>query len=236
MTLPQEWRDRIWNVPPVGTSGACRICHGVVSPTHQTDYKCGQVWSHQPGYFRIRLIVPCSVAVADSDWYRALQTYKAGSFDQYAPLLANVLSEWLAVNGRNVTSQLGHKPDLVTVVPSKKVPHPAPLWDVLKSIPGLQSRLTQTLTHQSGQGVGTGRDTVISEQFTSIEDVNGKAIVLIDDTWVTGQTSVGAALALAAAGAAHIAIITLARMVYPDSYTAEYEEAAFPPHQPSWPK
>lgn len=124
----------------------------------------------------------------------------------------------------------------MTVVPSKKVPHPAPLWEVAHGIPGLRQRLAPALRHTGNGFPSDGRDSVISDQFEVIENVDSKTIVLIEDTWVSGQTPISAALALTEAGAESIALISIARMVYEDTYTPEYEEAAQPPYIPRWPK
>lgn len=236
MALPAGWVDLVGNVPPAGTEGACAICHGVASAGWETCFKCGRVWSAQPGFERIRLVVPCSVAVGDSAWYRAVLTYKAGSFDQYAEVLSSVLSTWLSSNGTRVTQALGRKPDAITVVPSKRVDHPTPLWEVVHGLPGLRTRLRQTVGYRAGTVRPTDRDTVISDHFEVVEDVVGKAIVLVEDTWVSGQTPVSTALALAAAGAESIVIIPIARMVYPDTSSPAYAAAIEPPYTPRWPK
>lgn len=236
MTLPPGWVDLVGNVPLVGTDGACSTCHGAANTGWATCYKCGQLWSPQPGFERVKLVVPCSVAVGDSDWYRAVYTYKAGSFDVYAEVLSSVLSTWLHINGRRVTSALGGKPDLVTVVPSKRVDHPTPLWEVVHGLPALRPKLRQLLRYRPGAARPTSRDTVISDQFDVVEDVTNRAIVLIEDTWVSGQTPVGAALALTEARAASVAVIPIARMVYPDTMSTAYEAAIRPPYTATWPK
>lgn len=235
--LSAEWRDKILNVPHADTLGACKICHGAISPTWDTCYKCGWIWSVQPGYHRIKVIMPCSVALGGSDWYRALLTYKTGNFPQYGELLATVLSDWLKAHGTRVSALLGRRPDVVTIVPSKKVPHPAPLWDVVNGITGLRPRLAPTLRHTGNTTTMTGRrDSILTDEFETIIDVDGKAVALIDDTWVSGQTAIGAALALASGGAESIALITVGRMVYPDAPTPEYEETSQPPYEPRWAK
>lgn len=235
MALAPGWVDLVGNAPPVGTEGACVLCHGVTAGW-ETCFKCGQVWSAQPGFERIRLVVPCSVAVGGSAWYRALYTYKAGSFDQYAEVLASVLSTWLSNNGSRITSALGRQPDSITVVPSKRVDHPAPLWEVAHGVPGLRGRLSQTIRYRPGTVRPPGRETVISDHFEVIGDVAGKAIVLVEDTWVSGQTPVSAALALAEAGAESIVVVPIARMVYPDTLSPAYSAAIQPPYTAAWPK
>lgn len=234
MALPPGWVDFVGNVPPVGTEGACRICHGVASGW-ATCFKCGQVWSAQPGFERIRLVVPCSVAVGGSAWYRALYTYKAGSFDQYAEVLASVLSTWLSNNGIRITTALGRQPDVITVVPSKRVDHPAPLWEVAHAVPGLRDRLRRSIRYRPGTVRPADRETVISDHFEVIDDVLGKAIVLVEDTWVSGQTPISAALALAEGGAESIVVLPIARMVYPDTLSTAYAEAVQPPYRAAWP-
>lgn len=236
MALPAGWDGLVGNVPPSSTEGTCSICHGVASAGWDTCFKCGQRWSTQQGFSRVKLVVPCSVAEGDSDWYRAVLSYKAGSFNTYAEVLSSVLSTWLHLNGRRVTEALGSKPDMVAVVPSKRVDHPTPLWEVVHGLPELRPRLQRVLNFRTGAVQPASRDTVISDQFDVLVDVADQSIVLVEDTWVSGQTPVSAALALAAAGASSIAILPIARMVYPDTMSAAYAAAAQPPYTAAWPK
>lgn len=236
MALRPGWEHLIGPVPPVGTTGACGLCHGAVVGEWERCYKCHWIWSLQPGFDRVRAVVPCSVAVEDSPWYRAVYHYKAGSFDMYAEVLSSVLSTWLAANGKNVSTELGRKPDLVTIVPSKQKAHPTPLWEVVHGVPELRSRLKRVIAYRDDAVRPTNRDLVIAQNFEVIEDVSGKAVVLIEDTWVSGQTPVGAALALSRAGANSIALIALARMVNQDTLTPQFELASQPPYRTDWPK
>jgi predicted amidophosphoribosyltransferase len=199
-------------------------------------YKCARIWSAHPGFDRVRLIVPCSVAVGDSPWYRAVYHYKAGSFDLYARVLSSVLSTWVAANGRQVTTELGRRPDLVTIVPSKQIDHPTPLWEVVHGVPELRGRLSRVLAYRGDAVRPTNRELVISDSFEVLQDVTGLTVVLIEDTWVSGQTPVSAALALSTAGADAVAVIPIARMVYQETLTQSFESAIQPPYRTDWPK
>lgn len=236
MPLPEGWVDLIGNVPPIGTDGACTICHGVANKGWTTCFKCARRWSLQPGFDRIRLVVPCSVVVGGSDWYRAVYTYKAGSFDAYAEVLSSVLSVWLSRNGRRVTTALGSRPTFVTVVPSRRVEHPTPLWEVVSALPELRPILRRLLRYRPGAVRPPSRDIVITDHFEVLENVDDGVVVLFEDTWVSGQTPVGAALALIQAGAVAVAVVPIARMVYPDTPSATYQAATKAPYTASWPK
>lgn len=236
MALPAGWDGLVANVPPAGTDGACELCHGVVPGDWPKCFKCGQIWSQQSGFDRIRLIVPCSVAVGGSPWYRAVYQYKAGSFDHYGNVLSEVLSTWLASNAARVSMALGRQPDVISVVPSKQSNHPTPLWHVVSAIPGLRDRLERSLRYRPGSTRPASREVVIADQFELLTDVTGKAVLIVEDTWVSGQTPISAALALANAGAEAVALVCIARMVYPDTLSADYLAATATPYNPAWPK
>lgn len=234
MALPEGWLHEIWNVPPVGTVGACEVCHGVANLGWDACYPCENRWTAQSGWDTVKLVLPCSVAVGSGDWYRALFQYKQGQFDLYAPVLGGVLGMWLDAFGPRVSLTLGAKPDIVTVVPSKRSQHPTPLWQVAYALPGIRPQLRPTLRYVGQRP--TSRRIAITDRFEVIEDVEGKNVLLIEDTWVTGQTSISAALALAEAGCLSIAILPIARMIYPDQASPDYTTAAEPPYTPRWPK
>ncbi len=62
--------------------------------------------------------------------------------------------------------------------------------------------------------------------------VRGQRVILVEDTWVTGSTALSAAIAVRRAGAAGLALIPIARMVYESWMTDAYREAAAPPWDP----
>jgi hypothetical protein len=107
---------------------------------------------------------------------------------------------------------------------------------VVNALPGLRANLVQTLRWKSEGIPPVDRETLISDRFEATADVGGKSILLIEDTWVTGQTPVSAAISLAEAGAASIVILPIARMVYPETMSPDYATAAQPPFVAGWPK
>ena len=61
--------------------------------------------------------------------------------------------------------------------------------------------------------------------FQGTAEVDGRSVLLIDDTWTTGAHAQSGAAALKAAGAGPVAILTLGRHFQPDQ-RGEHGEAA----------
>ena len=229
------WADEIKNVPPEGTFGSCQVCLGVPpSPQFEKCFKCGMVWTHQPLFDRLTLIAPCSVAISGTPWYSAVYNYKAGQMKDKAPLLVMVLHNWLLNHWERVETALGGEPGRVMVVPSRKRAFPTPLGRVVEAV--FQAPLDQRVVYKEGSQ-RPKRDVPDVGSFDVTEPVAGSRILLIEDTWVGGQTAVSTALALAAKDAEAIALVSIARMVYPDSMTPEYQQETEGPIDFSrWPR
>ncbi len=67
------------------------------------------------------------------------------------------------------------------------------------------------------------------EAFRVSSDVRTERVLLLEDSWATGSTPLSAAIAVRRAGAATLALVSIARMVYEDAMTDEYDDAASTP-------
>jgi hypothetical protein len=232
----QAWTPRVRQVPSVTTANTCRLCLGPTSSGYHTCFICEFKWSAHPEYHgACDLIVPATVAVQPSDWYSVVRHYKSGAvnFRTLAPALAVVLREWLGHHSGRIATALGGTPDLVAVVPSRNTPPPTPLSRVV-------SWAVTNTPVLADLDVGPDAVTFVGpppakhkhlypDSLEVAADLDGRRILLVEDTWVSGSTALSAAIALRRAGAAGVALISAARMVYADQMTPAYEEAAVAP-------
>lgn len=154
-----------------------------------------------------------TVTINPSPWYTALNGYKQWEFD-YAEVLAAVAFHFLATHKDRIRAQLGGEPDILTIVPSKKgfTFDRQRLTQALSLIEPIRDHLVQTLRHSAPS---RPRDNKYHpDDFDAHgESVNGKRVLLIEDTWVSGATAVSAAGRLVELGAASVVILPIARRV-----------------------
>lgn len=232
----QLWTPRVRQVPPVDTPNTCHLCLGPSNPGYNTCYRCAFDWRPHPEYAgACDLIVPATVVVQPSDWYSAVYHYKSKpNYPAFAPVLAVVLREWLAYHAGRVVTALGGPPDLAAVVPSRKVPPPTPLYSVaewaVRNTPALAGLgVDPTAVAFAGGSPPAKHRTLSPESLFAGETLTGRRVLLVEDTWVSGSTALSTAIALRRAGAAGVALISIARMVKEGGMTPEYEQAAAAP-------
>lgn len=227
----KEWAPEIRTVPNETTYGACRVCLGTCGG-YPTCYKCGKLWTpHAEFAGACDLIVPCTVAVSPGPWYTAMLQYKwSGQWNTYAPALASVLWAWLNEHWVDLANVLGGPPTLVTVVPSRSDPMPTPLYRIAMAQPTLGGLLSAAISYDSSAVEGEWkRKSLEPDAFKVSSDVEGERVLLLEDTWVTGSTPLSAAIAARRTGAASLALVPIARMVYQDAMTDPYRVAASAP-------
>lgn len=226
-----EWAPEIRAVPHENTYGACPVCLGTCGG-YPTCFKCGKLWTSHPEFAgACDLIVPCTVAVSPGRWYTAMLQYKlSGQWNAYAPALASALWAWLHEHWGDLANALGGTPTLVTVVPSRSDPMPTPLYRIAMSQPKLKGLLSPVVAYDSSAVEGEWkRKSLEPDAFNVSSDVAGERVLLLEDTWVTGSTPLSAAIAVRRAGAAALALVPIARMVYEDAMADAYRIAAFAP-------
>lgn len=233
----QAWIPRVRQVPSVTTPSTCRICLGPTSPGYNTCFVCEFKWSAHPGFHgACDLIVPATVAVQPSDWYSAVRQYKSGAvnFQTFAPALAVVLREWLSSHSPEIGTALGGSPDLVAVVPSRNTPPPTPLYRVagwaVRNTPALAGcDVSPDAVTFVGSVPPAKHKHLYPDSLQAAAAAAGRRVLLVEDTWVSGSTALSAAIALRRSGAIGVALISIARMVYDDGMTPDYEQAAVAP-------
>jgi hypothetical protein len=132
---------------------------------------------------------------------------------------------WVAVHLHRacLEQRAGTALDLWTTVPSTQGRSPHPLLEIARRAGLGPHELTSMPS--SGQPADLR---VTSAQRFSVSDgpLNGRHVLIVDDTWTTGGHAQSLALAARAAGAGRVAIVVLARWLTPDwPPTAAYLES-----------
>jgi predicted amidophosphoribosyltransferase len=171
-------------------------------------YACAHNESH------LDAVVPISYSVANEQLHHALAQYKRSSGDAARRLqreLAAVLWRFLAAHERCV-ARAAQTPgfDLVTTVPSsdRSRDELQPLRQIVEEIAPTKRRHRRLLAPTDKRQASRQFD---PDRFVAIEQLTGRHILLIDDTWTSGASAQSAAAALKQAGAASVAAVVIGR-------------------------
>jgi len=186
---------------------------------------CGTCFNFTDGYTRCyacdhgRLVLdamaPISYSVAREQLHHALASYKRLDGDVARRLgasLAAILWRFLSEHERCLAQAAGTAGfELVTTVPSgdaiRDQRHPLP-WIVGELAAPTRDRYQRLLRRSDA----TVEPRVFSpEKFVVTAPIEGRSVLLIDDTWTTGASAQSAAAALKAAGASATAAVVIGR-------------------------
>jgi hypothetical protein len=195
--------------PPALLAGLCLVCAGPVRPGYLRCFQCDLHAQSAPGLLA-DVVAPAAYAAKGGLLARDLWLYKSGR-DGSGPAAARVLALlllFLHERGPAIWQAAGMgRPSAVCVVPSGRGrlgPHPlralaAPYlarpWLSLRPRPG---------------GDPWAR-TLDPARFQATGPLPGAAVLLLDDTWVSGASAQSAAVALKLAGAAAVAVVVVGR-------------------------
>jgi predicted phosphoribosyltransferase len=188
---------------------------------------CGTCFNFTDGYARcyacdhgglmLDAVAPISYSVAREQLHHALASYKRLDGDvarQLGASLAAILWRFLAEHERCVAHAAGtggHEFELVTTVPSgdrlRDDRHPLK-WIVGELVAPTRDRYERVLRRTD---VTVQPRAFSGEKFVTTADVEGRSVLLIDDTWTTGASAQSAASALKAAGATTVAAVVIGR-------------------------
>lgn len=190
--------------------GVCRKCLNLTGG-YDRCFSCTRL---EPWLDAVSAI---SYSVAHEQLHHALAGYKrppAEVADRFAIELAAVLWRYLA--GHEACLARVAKIDqfeLVTVVPSstreRQGSHPLPR--IVGELTGATRARYQSLLRRSGTPVAPREFSGAKYEATGA--LNGRSVLLIDDTWTTGANAHSAAAALKAAGAGPVAAVVIGRHV-----------------------
>jgi predicted amidophosphoribosyltransferase len=210
------------NVSRVG-EGVCRICHGAPAAGFRNCYSCHQ--TTQQVSRPLRFVVPISLyRVGEQLWY-VLRHYKDHTNAQVRQAfkfqVAAIIALFLAAHAKCIANEAQSDWDLVTTVPSSKgrvAPHP--LDEAIALIPSLRPILRTLLRPGKGK---VDHNTASDTGFEVAEDIRGRTILLLDDTFTSGARLQSAASALGLAGANVTGALVVGRVIAPDFSEASKE-------------
>ncbi|MGH9089341.1 MAG: hypothetical protein ACRDYZ_14735 [Acidimicrobiales bacterium] len=198
-------------VAPAGPA-VCQTCRAGTTARSPTCATCRDV-GRQLGHPLVP-VTPISLVTKDNSLYRALRQYKSGE-PSVARNQARSLGALLALFlRRHLACVTPGGIDTVLVVPSEEPnrPPPHPLLRVLDSVGDLPpaSPLLRaapgTLGHRAATPTG----------YVCEEPVEGRRVLLMDDTYTTGAHLQSAAHALAAGGALTVHPLVIGRYIQPN--------------------
>jgi hypothetical protein len=186
---------------------------------------CGTCFNFTDGYARcyacdhgglvLDAVAPISYSVAREQLHHALASYKRLDGEVARRLgasLAAIVWRFLAEHERCLARAAGTDGfEIVTTVPSgdrlRDERHPL-RWIVGELVGPTRDRHERLLRRS---GVEVPPRTFSSEKFVATAPIEGRSVLLIDDTWTTGASAQSAAAALKAAGADRVAAVVIGR-------------------------
>ena len=202
--------------PPLIGAGVCDICHG--SPNAGWD-RCSSCAQTDGQVSRpIELVVPITLCEAMGQMHHVLRSYKDSPVESVRTRMrlriAALLYRFLATHRECIINAAGGDWDLITTVPSstgRAGTHPLEL--VIQHVPPVEREHATLLRRGPGQ---LGHNRASDDGYEVIEDVRGRSMLLVDDTFTSGARGQSAASALQLAGAHVVAMVPIGRYMRPD--------------------
>ncbi len=188
--------------------GVCEVCFNLTDGYEQC-YACahGQQW--------LDCVVPISYSIGREQLHHALASYKRRDGETARRLraeLAAVLWRFLSGHERCLAEAIPTAAfDLVTTVPSgnpeRDLTHP--LRQIVgETVAPTRDRHVKLLSRSD---VACPAREFSAERFRPVRQLDGEAVLLIDDTWTTGASAQSAAAALKGAGAGAVGAVVIGR-------------------------
>ena len=208
-------------VAPATTEGVCEVCHNAtVIGQHGTYYsRCWNCRSLPHG--SVRTIVPISlVHTSESQLYASLRDYKSESTyladsvrSEHRLLLAATVQRFLRIHREHIEHAAGVSWDTIQVVPSTRPGRREhPLGDVV-GMTMFREELAQLLT-RTDEPIGHNEPNPAA--FAAAGRVQGRRVLIVDDTFTTGARVQSVAGALTSAGATVVAAVPIGRVIGTD--------------------
>jgi hypothetical protein len=204
--------------------GVSRVCRGPAKIGYPMCRPCNET-AKLLGTGVADAVVPVSLALKGEQYAHELWRYKnaAGRQQQYFRMgLAAVLWRFLAQHENCIRAHCAVSCfDVVTMAPSTSGRPDHPLRTMLADMVGVTRDRYRDLLVPTPESDGLGR-AASSRRYASAA-LRGENVLLIDDTWTTGNHGQSAATALKAAGADSVAVVVLGRHLNIDyGNTAEH--------------
>lgn len=199
--------------PAAPGPGLCGVCWAPVGPGYTRCFQCELHAESVPGGLA-DVVVPIAYSIKGSSFARDLWLYKSAR--DVAPAARSALRALLLVflrdHGRCVRRKAGMPtPTHLCVVPSgRSRPGPHPLAALVAPYVALPwaSLVARGHDHPWVRDLDPDR-------FQAAQPVRGAAVLLLDDTWVSGGSVQSASVALRQAGARWVAAVVLGRHLTP---------------------
>ncbi|KKK73141.1 hypothetical protein LCGC14_2896820, partial [marine sediment metagenome] len=210
------------NIPPL-ERGICTVCRTFIDPEYDTCYRCMMQSS------QLDVVVPITYSEHLGQMHTALRNYKDGygQAQSYAMVrLAAILWRFLEAHETCVSAAAGASAfEVVTTVPSSTVERDdrrANLRTMVGWCKPLKDRYRRVLRATGEAPSGRAYD---ESRYKAAESLEGRNVLLIDDTWAGGGHAQSAAHALRAAGAERVGLVVIGRHVHRDWKIAESDSA-----------
>jgi hypothetical protein len=200
---------------PLVSDGVCDICHGAPNLGYRRCFSCAE--SYRQVARPVPIVVPISLYQIGGQLHHVLRGYKDNPYPgvraRFSLIVAALLTRFLARHGNCVAKAADAAWELATTVPSgRDRPGLHPLDQAIQLSPWLRDQCPPVLA----RGAGDVRHNRAGDRaFMVTEDVRGRHVLLLDDTFTTGAALQSAASALAVAGAQVVAAVVVGRVIDP---------------------
>lgn len=203
---------------PLPGPGVCTVCRAN-STTYARCYSCNQIAKalELGTTYPVPEVLPLGLAVKKSPLALALWNYKRSTSQSERIAATAELVAFIDERLPHLMEHIGHV-DTVTFVPSRKS-RGNPVESLLEETEWCSS----TWVEDTLEVLDTDLDTHIpDENRFNARDVSDEHVLLIDDTFTRGATSLSAARALYEAGAGKVTIVVLGRHADLDWITDDF--------------
>jgi predicted amidophosphoribosyltransferase len=206
--------------------GVCSGCFDLIGESRGCD-RC----AHFGGW--VDAAAPISYSIAGGQLHHALAGYKRLYGDQARSLTAGLAAVlWRHLEGHEdclarAAGVAGF--DVVTTVPSsdRSRQDSHPLQRLVGELVGPVRPRYERLLRRTGAAVTPHQFTI--HKYEAIRELEGRSVLLVDDTWTTGANAQGAAAALKRAGARTVAAVVIGRYVNRDHGQNHRQLRGLPP-------
>lgn len=172
--------------------------------------------------------MPVSLYEIPSQLHHYLRHYKSGRYPgrrhEFSLKVVSLLCHFLSLHRGCITDEAGCDWDVMTVVPSsggRQGEHP--LVRALRYVPSVFETYEELLEPGSA---AVSHNQASDSGFRPVENLAGKRVLLVDDTFTSGARAQSAASALAGGGARVVAVVPVGRVIDPSrEQTREWWEA-----------
>jgi predicted amidophosphoribosyltransferase len=213
--------------------GVCNVCHTATGAAPDGSHYA-RCWSCRESARLVSrpvtTVVPISLYRIGEQLHTVLAGYKrsldATVRERFGYQIAGIVHRFLWRHRSCIEAATGSQWDTVTIVPSKTERQgPHPLEQAIRLGKPLAGEYHSLLTGAQTDLIGRARSS--DNGFAVTENVAGRRILLIDDTFTSGATFQSAASTLALAGATVVAGVVIGRVIHTD-------DARFPERLELW--